>query len=48
MEIGDLTFTIWDAAVPALPVGGLLLLGALLLWRGAGAPTRWRTGMRPA
>ena len=22
MEIGDLTFTIWDAAVPALPVGG--------------------------
>ena len=35
IEIGDLTFTIWDAAVPALPVGGVLLLGALLLWRGA-------------
>lgn len=35
MKIGDLTFTIWDAAVPALPVGGVLLLGALLLWRGA-------------
>ena len=24
MEIGDLTFTIWDAAVPARPVGGVL------------------------
>ena len=35
VEIGDLTFIIWDAAVPALPVGGALLLGALLLWRGA-------------
>ena len=35
VEIGDLTFTIWDAAVQALPVGGVLLLGALLLWRGA-------------
>ena len=26
VEIGDLTFIIWDAAVPALPVGGALLL----------------------
>lgn len=34
VEIGELTFIIWDAAVPALPVGGVLL-GALLLWRGA-------------
>ena len=33
MEIGELTFTIWDAAVPALPLGGVVLLGALLLWR---------------
>ena len=38
VEIGDLTFIIWDAAVPALPVGGALLLGALLR-RGAGAWT---------
>ena len=35
MEIGELSFTIWDAAVPALPVGGVLLLAALLAWRGA-------------
>ncbi|MCY4508254.1 MAG: hypothetical protein OXG35_15055 [Acidobacteria bacterium] len=35
IEIGDLTFTIWDAAVPALPLSGVVLLGALLLWRGA-------------
>ena len=33
MEIGELTFTIWDAAVPALPLGGVVLFGALLLWR---------------
>ena len=47
MEIGDLTFTIWDAAVPTLPLGGVVLLGALLLWRGAvrGARTRRRAGM---
>ncbi|MCY4510892.1 MAG: hypothetical protein OXG35_28620 [Acidobacteria bacterium] len=38
MEIGDLTLIIWDAAVPALPVGGVLLLGALLLWRGGVRP----------
>jgi hypothetical protein len=35
IEIGDLTFTLWDASVPALPVGGVLLLGALLTWQGA-------------
>ena len=35
MEIGNLTFTIWDGAVPALPMGGVVLLAALLLWRGA-------------
>ena len=34
MKIGELTFTIWDAAVPALPVGGVLALGLLLMWRG--------------
>ena len=34
MKIGELTFTIWDAAVPALPVGGALALGLLLMWRG--------------
>ena len=53
MEIGDLTFTIWDAAVPALPVGGALLLGLLLARRGAGARTGCRGGrtrhtVRPA
>ena len=26
VEIGELTFIIWDAAVPALPVGGALLI----------------------
>ncbi len=41
MKIGDLTFTIWDAAVPALPVGGAFLLGLLLAWRGV-----VRAGMR--
>ena len=30
MEIGDLEFTIWDAAVPTLPVLAQLLLAALL------------------
>ena len=35
VEIGELTFIIWDAAVPALPVGGALLIEALLLWCGA-------------
>ena len=44
VEIDKLTFTIWNTAVPALPIGGALLLGALLAWRGA-APAR---GARPA
>ena len=35
-EMGELTFTIWDAAVPALPVGRVPLLGTLRLWCGAG------------
>ena len=35
IEIGELTFIIWDATVPALPLGGALLLRALLVWRGA-------------
>ena len=30
-----LALTMMGAAVPALPLGGVLLLGALLLWRGA-------------
>ncbi len=30
MEIGTLTFTIWDVAVPALPVIAQLLLAAFL------------------
>ena len=41
-EFGELRFTLWDQAVPALPIGGALLLGALLAYRGAararGAP----------
>ena len=47
VEIGELTFTIWDDAVPALPVGGALLLGALLLWRGPPPRPRRRPG-RPS
>ena len=38
MTVAPLTLTIEDndlVPVPALPVGGALLLGALLLWRGA-------------
>ena len=34
-EIGELTFTVWNATVAALAIGGALLLGALLAWRGA-------------
>ena len=30
MEVGSLTFTIWDAAVPALPLIAQLLLAAFL------------------
>ena len=39
MEIGSLTFTIWDAAVPALPVIAQLLLAGLL---GIGGYRRYR------
>lgn len=34
-QFGELEFTLWDHTVPALPIGGALLLGALLAWRGA-------------
>ena len=34
-QFGELRFTLWDHTVPALPIGGTLLLGALLAWRGA-------------
>ena len=34
-QFGELRFTLWDHTVPALPISGALLLGALLAWRGA-------------
>ena len=42
VEIGELTLHVWDAAVPALPLGGVLLLGGLLLWRGVRRRGTWR------
>ena len=35
MQTNSVSFHLWDAAVPALPLGGALLLAALLLRRGA-------------
>ena len=39
-DVGSLTFILWDAAVPALPLAALLLLAAVLAV--AGCRRRWR------